>query len=108
MADAKTFDLAPRVLDKNGVQYRWTAPQCPDTLFQKIASTLVRPDYDTSSALDLAAAQALLNGALVLTPDMMTKDKPIPDLSNRLLIAPNMAPQSVLAWLSLTTPPEGL
>jgi hypothetical protein len=94
----RSFDICPRVYDSKGVQYLWTS------LLRN--STIAEPGWDWKPPdlgrdVDLADAQALLNGALVLTPDMLESDPP--DIAGRFVIAPNMSAQSVLAWLGLTT-----
>ncbi len=101
MADSLTYHLAPRVEDSEGNQYRWANAVVSDTFWNHLSTPLSLPAHDDGT-IDLVAAQALLNGALVLTPDMLAEGYEIPDITGRLVIAPNMEPQSVLAALGLT------
>jgi len=87
----KTFDLCPRVVDSRGNVYLWTN-------FVRDVTILDEPDYITK--LD-QASQAMLLDAHRLTPEMMGDDMPVLTI-DRLVIAANADPRTVLAWFGLT------
>ncbi len=123
----RSFDIAPRVQNASGNVALWCNAQCSDAwlgwlhdavgdglemLVGKLAFTVAeadRPAYIADKqALNIADADLLLKAALWVTPDMLATDDegnslmPLPDITGRMLVCPNMDSRSVLAWLGLT------
>jgi hypothetical protein len=63
-AEQRTF-LSPR-FTKDGIEYCWCQVTVSDTWLQGMTQPVAPPDWD-DGALDIAAAQSVLSGALILS-----------------------------------------
>ena len=87
----QTFDLCPQVVDGQGGVWLWAS-------FQRSVSILDDPDYLTRLNAD---AQALLAGAVTITPAMLGPDGTLPDIAGKFVIAPGINAQSILSAYGL-------
>jgi hypothetical protein len=87
-AELRTF-TGPR-FTKGGVQYCWCQVTVSDTWLQGMTQPVVRPDWDDGS-LDIAAAQSVLSGALIL----QAIPEPLPSLSRMIVYLGTGLPQAL-------------